>query len=158
MEPEDGAIVLAPGEGRRVTLGPADVVFKVTKEDTSGNFAFCEYTAAAGFAGPLPHIHWDHEEVFYVLEGNIDIKIGEHTVEAGAGTFAMVPRGSAHTFSNPGDSPAKLLGMFSPAGYEGYFEELRTMLESDPAASREAVGELMGRYQTELADDPPPDN
>lgn len=152
MEPEDGAIVLAPGEGQRVPMGPSDVVFKVRGADTSGSFAVCEYTAGPGFAGPLPHIHWGHEEVFYVLEGELEIKIGERVVHATPGTFAMVPRGSVHSFANPGDRPAMLLGMFSPAGYEAYFEELQRLLEADPQASRETVGELMSRYQTELAE------
>lgn len=43
------------------------------------------------------------DEAFYVLEGTLAFRLGDHTRDAGSGSAAFVPRGTAHTFANPGD-------------------------------------------------------
>ena len=52
------------------------------------------------------------------------MRIGERTMQAISGSFAFVPRGTVHTFSNPGSKPAKVLVIVSPAGFEKAFEEM----------------------------------
>ncbi len=45
---------------------------------------------AAGSPGPLPHIHRRHDEAFYVLEGELTVRVGTRTVTAPAGSFVLV--------------------------------------------------------------------
>ena len=68
------------------------------------------------FWRPRPHIHRDHEEAFYVLEGELTVRVGPRTITAPAGSFVVVPRGVVHQPSNPGAQPTRFLLIFLPDG------------------------------------------
>jgi quercetin dioxygenase-like cupin family protein len=91
-----------------------------TGDDTAGRLLVLEVLAEPG-GGPPPHIHHNEDESFYVLDGEFEIVRAHETIRAGAGTFAHVPRGTIHRFSNVGSSPSRILIMFTPAGIEGFF-------------------------------------
>ena len=96
--------------------------------------------------GPPPHIHRNEDETFYVVEGEMSIRLGESTVAAGAGDFVHVPRGIVHCFKNDGTAVARMILTFTPAGIEEFFEEtLERVLEPglEPPDNHEAVA---GRY------------
>lgn len=63
-------------------------------------------------------MHPDFDETFYVIEGTLGFRIGDRTHEAGPGTVAFVPRGTAHTFANPSPVPARSLVLVTPGGFE----------------------------------------
>lgn len=112
----DDATVLRPGEGRSFPLGVDPVVVKVEPAATDGEFSMIESTVTPGIPGPPPHIHTNGlHEFWYVLEGELEFLVGDETVRASAGTVAHVPPGVVHTFSNPGSSTARFLGIFRPA-------------------------------------------
>ncbi len=46
------------------------MVVKIRDEHTAGAYSMYDNTIPAGSPGPRPHIHRDHEEAFYVLEGS----------------------------------------------------------------------------------------
>jgi mannose-6-phosphate isomerase-like protein (cupin superfamily) len=125
------AIVLGPGEGTAV-LRPAGqaTTIKASAEQTGGAFAILEAVEPTGAAGPPLHIHHDNQEVFYILDGTLTIRIGEETVTASAGSFVLVPRETRHTFKNPGTEPAKFLIFVSPGGYEGFFAEMAELFKN----------------------------
>ncbi len=100
-------VVLGPGKGRPIP-GREEVVLKATGADTGGAVAFLEATTAPG-DGPSPHVHHDNDELFYVLEGRMRFRVGEREVEAGAGAFLFVPRGTVHAARNVGAGPVRLL-------------------------------------------------
>jgi quercetin dioxygenase-like cupin family protein len=96
---------LNPGEGSAVDIGTGSrCTFKVTGRETGGRFGLFEWTMEPGAFGPKPHIHKKMEEMFYVVEGAVELHIGERTIKARAGTFALVPRRIPHGFSNPSSS------------------------------------------------------
>jgi quercetin dioxygenase-like cupin family protein len=67
-----------------------------------------------------PHLHDDHVDSFYVLEGEVEFTVGTETVRAGPGTFLAVPPGARHGFANPGPVRAKILNLHAPdAGFAG---------------------------------------
>lgn len=68
-------------------------------------------------------------------EGEIGVLMGEQTFKAAAGAYVLKPRGVPHTFWNPGPEPARVLEIISPAGFEGYFEELAESSPLCPLAS-----------------------
>jgi quercetin dioxygenase-like cupin family protein len=117
-----GAIVLGAGGGKTISVLGSSYTYKATKEETGGAYALIEHTVVAD--GPPPHIHTAEEEAFYVLEGTLDVLVGERTVTATAGDFVLVPRGTVHTFSRAGSTAAKVLLIISPAGFEKFFEEI----------------------------------
>ena len=118
---------------------------------TGGAFSVVEHNLPPGALGAPMHTHRDVDELSYVVEGEIGVLIGEREVRAGPGTFVLKPKGIPHTFWNPGASPARLVEVIWPAGFERYFEELDQLLSStggqpDPAG----ITELAGRYGMEM--------
>lgn len=108
--------VLAPGRGRDL---PFIGRLRASAEDTGGSFEVIEYH---GPAVPPPHVHREHDEIFYILEGTFSFVIGQTTQEAGSGSLVWVPRGTRHGFQIQPGSKALLLTI--PAGLEGFFVEL----------------------------------
>lgn len=117
-----GEIVLGAGEGKTIPVLGESYTYKASKEETRGAYALIEHTV--GDDGPPPHIHAAEEEAFYVLEGEINVLIGERTLTATAGAFVLVPRGTVHTLSKAGTASARVLVIISPAGFEKFFEEI----------------------------------
>jgi mannose-6-phosphate isomerase-like protein (cupin superfamily) len=100
------------------------------------------------FAAPL-HTHADEDEISYVLEGEVGMQIGDRELRAGPGTLVFKPRGVPHAFWNPGDAPARMLELISPAGFEHYFEEAADLYASGPRDA-ELAAELRRRYRLEM--------
>jgi mannose-6-phosphate isomerase-like protein (cupin superfamily) len=148
----DGS-VLGSGQGKVVALPGATVVFKATSGRSSGDYVVVEFTAEPGFAGPRPHVHHTHEELFYVLEGEFDFLVGNRRLRVSPGSFVNVPPGVAHDFRNPGSTPARWLGTVCPGGLEHYFDEILALVESG-RFSEAALRELRLRYDTVELDEP----
>jgi len=47
--------------------------------------------------------------------------LGDAVFRAAAGAFAFAPRGTLHCFRNVLDVPSRVLVMFTPGGFEGFF-------------------------------------
>ena len=124
MRTEEEGIFVGPDEGKSLPnpIGGRMVV-KIRDKDTAGAYSMYHNTIPAGSPGPRPHIHRDHEEAFYVLAGELTVRVGTRTIEAPAGSFVVVPRGVVHQPSNPGTQPTRVLLIFSPAGMDHFFEE-----------------------------------
>lgn len=122
-----------PGEGRRLWIVGDTLTFKATAAQTGGSMTAVEVLAAPG-GGPPPHLHRDEDEMWYVLDGEFEILHGERTVRLGAGGFAFVPRGTLHRFENVSETPSRVLIVFTPGGFEGFFFEAGLPVE----AGREA--------------------
>ena len=142
------AIVHGPGEGELLAVAGNEIVFKVGTVETGGALGVLEYTAAAGFPGPPPHVHHRTVEGFYVLDGELTMLVGEETVTLPAGSFALVPPDTPHTFSNPSSEPVRFLGMFTPSGFEQYFKDLAALLAGGPL-DPVAVAEAGAKYDVE---------
>ena len=146
--------VLGPGEGKRIPLPGATMVFKALSGRAAGAYVVGEFTAEAGFAGPRPHVHRKHEELFYILEGEFDFFLGHRSARVGPGAFIQVPPGVVHDFRNPGVVPARWLGIASPGGLDCYFEEAMALV-ADGKLSEAALRELRLRYDTEEPEEIP---
>src|ERR1700731_1312152 len=96
-------LVIQPGEGRDISLAQhrqRRILVKADETATGEAYRLFESTVPAGGSGAPPHYHGRAEEGFYVLEGALSLRVGEWQVDAGAGTFVLVPRGVVHTFDN----------------------------------------------------------
>jgi mannose-6-phosphate isomerase-like protein (cupin superfamily) len=124
--PTDGVILRRPGEGEGVALGPSSASIKAGGDDAIGSLTVMEAVLGA-FPGPVRHRHLAMVDSFYVLEGTLTIDLGDRRVEAGPGSYALVPPGNVHTFSNPGDEPVRMLNVMAPGGLERYLKELAAM-------------------------------
>lgn len=124
MSDENEGIFVGPDGGKELTnpIGGA-MVAKLRDEDTLGAYSVHDNAIPPGSPGPRPHLHRRHEEVFYVLEGELTVRVGPRKVVATAGSFVVVPRGVVHQPSNPTQQPTRVLLTFSPAGMDRFFEE-----------------------------------
>lgn len=71
-------------------------------------------------SGPARHVHADHDETWYVLEGNFRFLVGDREFNAGPGDFVAGPRGVPHTFCAQTDR-SRMLDIHAPAGFEHFF-------------------------------------
>jgi len=123
------AVVVAPGEGRFIAVGSTGtgVTVKASEAETDGLCTVWEGRVAPGTVGAGPHYHRGRDEFFYVLEGELMLRIGDETHAAPAGTFAFVPRETIHGFHNASGHDATLLVMHHPAGFDRYLEEMEQL-------------------------------
>jgi quercetin dioxygenase-like cupin family protein len=98
-------------------------------DDTAGRYTLIDMHVPPG-GGPPPHRH-DFEEMFTVLDGEVELTFrGEHMV-ARAGDTVNVPANAPHAFHNASGQPVRLLCMCSPSGQEKFFLEV-----GSPVATR----------------------
>jgi quercetin dioxygenase-like cupin family protein len=88
-------------------------------EETGGAFALIEAVSRPGSEPPL-HVHEREDELFYILEGEARVMVGEAVHNLSAGDMIFLPRGVPHTFRIK--SPvARALTWITPAGFEQWF-------------------------------------
>jgi quercetin dioxygenase-like cupin family protein len=105
--------VSRPGDGERFERGNRVITILGDGEQLSALVIDFDET----FDVP-PHIHDDHVDSFYVLEGEVEFTVDDDVVRAGPGTFVMAPPGTRHGFRNPGPGRARVLNLHAPdAGF-----------------------------------------
>jgi mannose-6-phosphate isomerase-like protein (cupin superfamily) len=113
------------------------VTFRLTSEETAGNFSIVEINSFPGEGVP-PHLHTDREELFYVLDGAVEFTFGPRIERVGRGSLVFVKRGQFHGFRNVGSEILRLFDLHSPGGFESFFEEagVPATASSRPSAER----------------------
>src|ERR1022692_1270909 len=135
----------------------------VTGEDTAGKYTLIDMHVPPG-GGPPPHRH-DFEEMFTVLDGEVQVTFRGETLVARAGETINVPANAPHAFTNAGDTPSRLLCMCAPSGQEEFFtlvgQPVATRTEAPPPLDADAQAAFIAKakaltpeYDTELL--PPP--
>jgi mannose-6-phosphate isomerase-like protein (cupin superfamily) len=157
--PRDGLIVVAPGAGTSVRrrFGEQNVI-KVTGQDTGDAYAVRENVAPAGYAAIPFHMHRGAEEAFSILGGAMTVFTPERAVDAPAGSFVLIPRGTAHAFANRGAAALRWLTFISPGWVSAWIEEESALLDEagtgEPDAARQQA--IYEKYGLEVVA-PPPD-
>ena len=159
-------LMLPPGAGRVIAGGGMHITLKVPGGNPAVASTF-EIVVPPGFDVGA-HVHRAAQELFYVLEGELDLMAfepqartqgdwhewvsssGQRFLHGGPGSLLFIPPGCPHAFSNPTGEPARVLFQAAPSGHEDYLDELAALLREakgrpDPAA----VIELRRRYDIE---------
>lgn len=149
--PAPGVKVVPSGGGRLGDLGDGiGVVFKLDGADTGGALSIVEHPFAVGALVP-PHIHTLEDEISIVLEGEIGFRSEDREVVLGPGGYIVKPRGEVHAMWNAGSTPARMIEVISPAGFEDFFRAIADLDETG-AADMEAVVSLADRYGLPFAE------
>ena len=143
-------VVHGPGEGEVLAVGPSQTVIKAGGAETGGTFFLCETTVAPGFPGPPPHRHETLVDMFYVLEGELTMLVGEETLTLGPGSFACAPPGVRHTFSNRSDAPVRFLNFNTPSGWEHYMRDLAAAA-SGGTLTPDVIGKVAANHDIQIA-------
>ena len=119
-------------------------------------------TLAQGANGAKPHHHKKSAEMFYVLDGRMEVLSGKEILKAEAGDVIVVPPLVTHVFAADRGSSADLLIIIAP-GVERfeYFRHLTRIAhgEEKPESLRDKCallpsGYLRRKAQTELLSSP----
>jgi quercetin dioxygenase-like cupin family protein len=127
--------------------------------DTEGRYCLIDRHIPPG-GGPPPHRH-DFEELFTVLEGEVEFTFRGEKLTARKGESLNMPANAPHSFVNTSDQSARLLCLCSPAGQEAFFLEVGTPVatrttpppkldEAARAAQGAKAKTLAAKYKTEL--------
>ena len=102
----------------RALLPPTDaVVAEGDKEIRLPQLDWLEWSLGAGETGARPHTHAAHADVFFVVVGEIELRLGGETVRLPAGSCAAAPAGLVHGFRNPGATEARYINLHAPGGW-----------------------------------------
>ncbi len=112
-----------PAEDRTIAVVGDVYRFLATGADTNGKYAMWEAIVPPG-GGPPPHVHSREEEGFYILDGEITLRVGDERIVVTTGMFANMPIGTLHSFKNESSKPARMLISVAPAGLEQMFFEV----------------------------------
>ena len=122
--------VVPPGGGKGYGWSRDNTFVKVSSEDTGGAFALMEDNLKLGFALGL-HLHRQHAETFYILDGEVDFHIDGDWMTAPSGTTVHIPPGIAHAVVLPAGKTGKLLMLFQPSGFDQFLRELAALSEGE---------------------------
>jgi mannose-6-phosphate isomerase-like protein (cupin superfamily) len=131
-------------DGHPHSMGFSTLLFKVLTPETNGGLFLIEHKNLQP-GGPVFHLHFNQEEWFYVVEGEIIFQVGDQRLSLKQGESVLAPRRIPHTFSSVGATPGHMIIAFCPAGkMEQYFRDA-----ADPK-DLAAEAEYLKRYDMEL--------
>jgi mannose-6-phosphate isomerase-like protein (cupin superfamily) len=130
-----------PADGGRdpgsVVAGQAEVVadrdgLYVALLADVDELAVAEVRSAPDGAAAPAHVHREHAEGFWVLEGELTFTLAGDELQAGPGTWVLVPPGTAHTFAVTGPGTARFLDLHAPSrGFGAFVRALHAARDED---------------------------
>jgi quercetin dioxygenase-like cupin family protein len=136
-------VLLRPGEGEEIVIGPARMRLKTPAN--SRDLFIAEHTFPPGFAGPGSHQHPGMAHAFYVLEGLVRFSVNNEETIGEPGTFVYVPANLTHSFGSGGDSPARCLEINVPGGFDRYYADLAKAFAPGTTIDPELLRDLQRR-------------
>jgi mannose-6-phosphate isomerase-like protein (cupin superfamily) len=127
--------LLAPGEGELIEVAGNRIRIIVA----SPSQLVCDYSAAPHFPGPPLHVHPGFDETYLVLEGRLQVTVGDEHRELEPGAAAYVSGSVPHTFGNPRGERVRFLSICSPGGFENFFRAVA-------AGDQQALAEISERF------------
>jgi quercetin dioxygenase-like cupin family protein len=133
-DPRRKFTIARPGDDQLPHIAVAGDTYTilVSGDDTAGRYCLIDMLVPPG-GGPPPHRH-DFEEMFTILEGEIEFTFRGNAYTAKAGETINIPANAPHFLRNTSQKSARMLCMGSPSGLEKMFMEV-----GDPVASRTSV-------------------
>jgi len=114
-------VFVPPHSGKKLEFRA--VTHKLTGQHTGGAYYLFESVFGPGDGNRL-HVHRREDEVGYVLEGALEIRLADQTVVIEAGDVAHLPKNIPHAIRNPLKTPSQYLFMAIPAGLDRWFDAL----------------------------------
>lgn len=139
-----GAVTpLGNDDGETFALGPITIVVKEDGSRSRQTFAVAEFRGT-DFKIP-PHTHTEHDEILYVVEGEMQMLLGDKVFTCKTGDSITIPIGMVHsTWVEPGKH-VRFLNTIVPARYLDYFHELALAVKAN-GLKPEVVKPVMQKY------------
>lgn len=139
--------IVLKNEGKKLNILGDNHQVKLTGTDTNGQFISIYQDNPPETQIPM-HVHHNEDEVYKVLEGEVEFTVGEKKSVLRAGDTIFLPRNIPHTWKVVGDCNAKVYLDIFPAGVELMFEELNKLPPGPPDFKK--VAEICGRFGIEF--------
>jgi mannose-6-phosphate isomerase-like protein (cupin superfamily) len=160
-QPADKRLLLYPHEavdGKAFEAsGTGFFRFLTEAKHTQGRWSFHECRLVRGVSGPPMHVHLIADEAFFVLEGEALFEFPDRSMVTGPGGFVFIPKGQPHRFdhASPDQDVLRVLTLFSPAGFEPFFESLPAKVNegSWPPSSQEHLNRISQQFDIAFLDD-----
>ncbi len=137
-------IISPPGGGDELSIAGSQVFHRAKSSEANGVFSVVELVSQPG-TGVSTHVHDHEDELVYVLDGDIEVTLGDETMKATKGVMALLPRGIPHGYTNIGNTPSRVLDVILPGKFDNYFVEMHNLyLNGEP--DTEKVDELARKY------------
>ena len=108
-------------------VGGAIRQVKIDSQHTNGDIYVVEGVMPPGSEVPL-HVHTHEDEIFHVLEGEVELILGEQQIIGKAGDMTYLPRGVPHAIKALGEHPARVLNYVFPGrNFEILFKKLSSL-------------------------------
>ena len=133
-------------QNRKIILG--DQIATVLSSGTPDHDVAIVDTMLPAGAGAPRHVHYNHDESFYVLEGTVEVELDDTRGIVGPGGFLFAAKGHVHAFKNVGDGEARLLAVYGPARALAYLDELSAVLGADGGVTADAMADFYERFDS----------
>jgi mannose-6-phosphate isomerase-like protein (cupin superfamily) len=149
-----GPLVVHPQDAERLGAGSDTIALLADASATGGLLGVSRTTLGRGRDGATPHYHRGSAELFFVLDGRLQVLAGEEVVEVEAGGTLVVPPHTVHAFAAAPGSGADTLIVITP-GVErfAYFRLLERVRNG--RADPEDLLAVQDRFDTHFADSAP---
>jgi quercetin dioxygenase-like cupin family protein len=128
MKPDHPQPIVVPTDSGKV-LEFLGVTHKLTHQQTGGAYYLFEFEFDPESGNRL-HVHQHEDEVVHVLQGAIEIRLGDKKLQAVTGSVAHLPKQIPHALYNPLKIRSRYLGIAVPGGMENFFDELSAAAEA----------------------------
>lgn len=148
------AHLVRAGEAEVLDGDPSSVITLLADTDTTGGRLTSNRSLMrAGSEGAPPHYHERSAELFFMLDGRLDVLLDEQIVTLARGDLLVVPPGVRHAFAPTADSDADVLYVFAPGtARSDYFRLLDKAHRGE--ASWELIAETQQRFDNHYVDSP----
>ena len=123
-----------------------DIKVLLTSEATGGAISVLMGWHKPG-EGPPDHVHFNQDEVFFIVDGTYELTVGDRSATVGPGTIVFIPRNVVHRFKNVGDTTARMLDWSLPGGQDHYFRAISDLAACD-GFTGEKVMEISKKFDT----------
>lgn len=113
---------------------------KISPVEVSGNYDMVIGETPPGVPGPPPHYHCNLQELFMVLEGEMEFVVDGEKKLLKKGDTVDLPANAIHTFRNSGSSPCTWLNVHSPKGFLSFFHRMGVK-ENESEAMKKSIDE-----------------
>ncbi len=134
--------VIRKGEGKDYDYAQDHCYVKLSSHHTNGELSFVEDTLKPGFYLGRHH-HKIMTEVFYILEGEVELIFDDESVVAGPGDTVTVPPNVWHAARC--EAGGKMLTIFKNGQFDLYLEKLSQMSDND-FADAELMKSISAKY------------
>ena len=142
------AAIVKPEQALPIKPFGLDMKVLLTTEATGGAISVLMAWLKPG-EGPGDHVHFNQEEMFFIVEGTYELTVDGQTTTAGPGTIVFIPRNVVHRFKNVGDTTGCMLDWTLPGGQDHYFKAI-SELAAAGGLTPEKVMEINKRHDTKF--------